>query len=241
MVPAVVTPYILHWNTRGLISKCDNFKHFMSTLIPLIASIQETHFNDKDEYNFMVPGYSLLTNNINCQPRRGGVALYISDRLIHRQIKLSTTLNATAAEIFINNKTVVVISAYLPPDGQSPTGDLHVLLNHLSSRGPIILLSDVNAHHPLWGSNSVSSRGRELESLFDNLDLVSLNDGSPMYQSPSYNSFSCIDVCVVSAPIATWFQFSSDTDPYFSDHLPIRLYFTFSQPMLRLLESLPGQ
>ena len=75
-------------------------------------------------------------------------------------------------------------------------------------------------------------RGRELESLLDDLDLVCLNDGSPTFQSSSYNSFSSIDLGVVSASIATWFQFSADTDPYFSDHFPIRLHFTFSQSIL---------
>ena len=93
---------ILHWNVRGLISKCQEFKHSLFQLCPLIASIQETHFRDNDQYNFLVPGYSLLTNNINNEHRSGGVALYIADSIIHRSLPLKTSMNAVAAEVILN-------------------------------------------------------------------------------------------------------------------------------------------
>ena len=112
---------ILHWNVRGLISKCHEFKHTLSRFRPLIASIQETHFHDKDPYNFYVPGYSLLTNNINSLHRSGGVALYIADSLIHRKISIDTDLNAVVAEVILNNKPILVASVYIPPEGPPST------------------------------------------------------------------------------------------------------------------------
>ena len=58
---------------------------------------------------------------------------------------------------------------------------------------------------------------------------MSLNDGSPTYLSASYQTSSAIDIAVVPPCLATWFQFTVDDDPHFSDHFPIKLHLTFNQ------------
>ena len=102
---------------RGLISKCQEFKHVFSR--PLIRSIQETPFKDQDKYNFNISDYSLITNNVDSLHRKGGVALYISDSLIHRAFPIDSEINAVAAEVVINYKTILVVSVYVPPDRHS--------------------------------------------------------------------------------------------------------------------------
>ena len=224
---------ILHWNVRGLISKCHEFKHTLSRFRPLIASIQETHFHDKDQYNFYVPGYSLLTNNINSLHRSGGVALYIADSLIHRKISIDTDLNAVVAEVILNNKPILVASVYIPPDRSSfDSESLRSFLEQSMRNGPLLLLGDLNAHHQLWGNDGNSPRGRALESIFDDLELICLNDGSFTFISSSNGARSAIDLVVSSPQLVTWFQFTVDSDPGFSDHFPIVLHLTFSQTLL---------
>ena len=107
--------FFVHWNVRGLISKCAEFKHCFTSLNPLIASIQETHFRDDDVYNFAMPNFPLFTNNFNSETRKGGVALYVSDSLVHCCFPLSSPLNVVAAEVIVNSKKVIFISLYIPP------------------------------------------------------------------------------------------------------------------------------
>lgn len=224
---------IIHWNVRGLISKSHEFKKTFADISPLIASIQETHFRDNDHYNFSIPGYSLLTNNINASFRRGGVALYISDALIHRELQIKTPLNAVAAEVMFNNRIIIVVSLYIPPyRDHFDAAQLRTLLTHLLRKGPLLLVGDLNAHHPLWGSETTSSRGSEVETIFSDLDLICLNDGSPTFLSASSQTFSSIDLASCSPEIASWFQFCADDNNHFSDHYPIRLFTTFTQWLL---------
>ena len=224
---------VLHWNVRGLISKCQEFKHTFSLFHPLIGSIQETHFKDTDQYNFSISGYSLFTNNINSLHRKGGVALYISDSLIHRAIQIDTELNAVAAEVIINDKPILVASVYIPPDRSSfDSIKLRAFLDKLLNKGPLLLLGDLNAHHQIWGSESNSSRGSEVDAIFNDLDLICLNDGTHTFLSSSNGSRSAIDLAVSSPSLSTWFQFTVHDDPIFSDHFPIMLHFTFSQVLL---------
>ena len=98
--------------------------------------------------------------------------------------------------------------------------------------GPLLLLGDLNAHHQLWGNDGNSPRGRALESIFDDLELICLNDGSFTFISSSNGARSAIDLVVSSPQLVTWFQFTVDSDPGFSDHFPIVLHLTFSQTLL---------
>ena len=230
---SAISQSILHWNVRGLISKCQEFKHVFSRFRPLIGSIQETHFRDQDQYNFNIPGYSLLTNNTNTLQRAGGVALYINDTLIHRSISIDSEMNAVAAEVILNNKPIIVASVYIPPNRSSfDSKHFHALLNQLLNKGPLLLLGDFNAHHQFWGSAQNSARGSELDTLFTDLDLICINDGTRTFLSSSYGTSSAIDLVVLSPQMATWFQFTVDDDPGFSDHFPIVLHLTFAQPLL---------
>ena len=145
--------FILHWNVRGLISKCAEFKHCLTSLAPLLGSIQETHFRDDDIYNFSIQNYYLFTQNINSETRKGGVALYVSDSLVHRSFHVSSALDVVAAEVILNGKSITFISLYIPPgDDNFKIDDLRQLFNDVSVQGPFILLGDVNAHHSSWGS-----------------------------------------------------------------------------------------
>ena len=82
----------------------------------LIAAIQETYFLDSDTYNytFTLRGYSLYCDNVNSQPRRGGSALCISNKLIHNQTKYNSP-KYVAATVKIAQREVIVVSIHLSP------------------------------------------------------------------------------------------------------------------------------
>ena len=225
MSAQVANSVLLHWNVRGLISKGSEFKRLFSTYSPLVASIQETHFRDDDLYKFHIPNYSLFSNNINSGSRRGGVALYISDSLVHRSLALSTYLNAVAVEVMLNGKKINIVSLYIPPgEDNFSISDVRSLFVEILAHGPFVLLGDLNAHHPLWGSTHESGRGTEIDALLTDFNLVCLNDGSPTYLSSTYRTFSSIDLAIVTPFLASWFQFTVEDDPQFSDHFPFKLH-----------------
>ena len=64
---------------------------------------------------FTLRNYCLYCDNINIHPRRGGSALYISNKLIHNQIKYNSPLNYVAATVKIAQRDVNVVSIDLSP------------------------------------------------------------------------------------------------------------------------------
>ena len=175
----------------------------------MIGSFQETHFKDQDQHNFNIAGYSLYTNNVNSFHRKGVVALYISDSLIHRAVPIDTEINAVAAEVIINNKPILIASVYIPPDRHSfHSENLRTLINKLLRRGPLLLMGDLNAHHQLWGCENNSARGSEVDAIFNDFELICLNDGSHTFLSSSNGTRSAIDLAASSPSLSAWFQFT---------------------------------
>ncbi|MEM7299022.1 MAG: endonuclease/exonuclease/phosphatase family protein, partial [Bacteroidota bacterium] len=226
---------ILQWNVGGLISHCAEFKNVMLHESPLVAAIQETHLRDADVYNFSIKGYTMYQNNIHSDSRKGGAALYVSNLLPQRRINLQTPLNAVAAHLKIGRLNFIAVSIYLPPhDSQVTLTNLNNLVTQLSP-SPGMLLGDFNAHHTMWGSQSVSTRGHIIENFLESNSLCFLNDCSPTFQSRSHRSLSAIDLTLVSAHLAQHFQWSVSSDPLFSDHFPISICI----PSLTCLPSVP--
>ena len=62
---------------------------------------------------------------------------------------------------------------------------------------PLIVGMDSNAHSSMWGAEDTNDRGRELEEIFFELDLVVLNQGSE-YTFDTGNRKSIIDVTVAN-------------------------------------------
>ena len=62
---------------------------------------------------------------------------------------------------------------------------------------PLIVGMDSNAHSSMWGAEDTNDRGRELEEVFFELDLVVLNQGSE-YTFDTGNRKSIIDVTVAN-------------------------------------------
>ena len=223
--------FILQWNTGGLISHLSEFKQHLRKSAPLVAALQETHFRDNDIYNFTVPGYSLYQNNVISDHRQGGVALYISNSILHHEVKLATTLNAVAVQVNIFHCEILIVSLYLPPNSPFVTASkIENLLNQMPNN--CLILGDFNAHSPLWGSQRLSQRGSQVEALLNKHALVCMNDGSPTFMSFSYRSTSAIDLSIASPRLAPKFKWTVTSDPLFSDHFPIHLLLTCNTPKL---------
>ena len=215
--------FLLQWNTRSLlpVPHWGEFKNYMLNKKPLVAAIQETHFIDSDaiNYNYNIKGYSLYTDNVNETPRRGGSALYISNKLLHHQIPLRTTLNAVGAKIKIAQLDLTVVSLYLSPT--TPVPPVSQLLSQLPT--PFLVLGDFNAHHRTWGCHNTYTRGTQLLNILDDLDLTHLSTLTPTHITTQNGevTHSVIDLAITDPRTATLYTQQVADDPLFSDHYPI--------------------
>ena len=79
------------------------------------------------------------------------------------------------------NEDFVFCSAYLPYDGRDSTPGKVVsdLTQFCSDSGlPLIIGSDTNAHHTLWGSSNINDRGLKLAEFLANTNLEIINKGT---------------------------------------------------------------
>lgn len=101
------------------------------------------------------------------------------------------------------------------------TTELENIISNLNS--PFVLVGDFNAHSDTWGSSKNNRRGKDISDLLDLKNLIVLNNGSHTHFSPSYNTFSCIDLTISTASIASKFVWKVVNDLHGSDHFPISL------------------
>lgn len=106
---------MLHWNSNG-ISNFSNQKQFEILLESKgihIASLNETFFKSNHKPYFT--NYFIYRND-RIQTVGGGVALLIHKTIAHTILPLTKTtlIESISAEIVINNRKIVVTSAYSP-------------------------------------------------------------------------------------------------------------------------------
>lgn len=111
-------------------------------------------------------------------------------------VALSKSLNAillpqfcdrdlTVIQIKLESKgnpvKVIMASAYLPYDSRTapPSNLLEELVNHCKAGSiPLIVGCDANAHHTVWGSSNINSRGTHLLEFIVSKNMEILNKGS---------------------------------------------------------------
>ena len=222
--------FLLQWNTGSLVSHWGEFKNYILNKNPLVAAIQETRFLDSDDvnYNFKIRNYSLYASNINLTPRRGGSALYISNKLLHHEIKLQTPLNVVGVKIKIAQIDLSVLSVYLSPNHPIPPNQIHDLFSQISQ--PCIIMGDFNAHHVTWGCATTNQRGTQLFNVINALDLMPINNRVPTHRHihNSEVTHSVIDLAITDTNTATLFTQHVGADTFFSDHYPI--HYTLNVP-----------
>ena len=220
------TEFLLQWNTSSLVSHWTEFREYMTNKKPLIAAIQETRFLDSDEqnYNFNLFGYSLYTHNINSNPRRGGCALYVSNKILHHQVQFNSTLNYVAINAKIIQRDITFISIYLSPSQNISEQEIDNLFTQIPN--PCFMMGDYNSHHPAWGCTSTNNRGNTLHRLIDEHNLTYLNNQTPTHITMRNGTaiYSAIDLALTTPNIAPLFSFHVQPDPLFSDHYPIHIH-----------------
>ena len=214
---------ILQWNIQGIKAKyVAGLSLLLASIDPSVICLQETKLNrktcDKSPGN-SIPGYIAhhhfhQDGEIAC----GGSSIYIKNNILHRNIKLNTTLQAIACRINFK-KPLTICSIYLPPNSNVDSSQLYDLIDQLPT--PFYLLGDFNAHNPLWGSDSINPKGRIVEDILFKSNLALLNDGSPTHFDTRSGGRSMIDLTICTPDLSAKSQWSVIDDLHQSDHFPI--------------------
>lgn len=149
----------------------------------------------------------------------GGVLIACRQDITATRIDIVSNFECVSCSIQLQNKTISVGSLYLPPSNRLNTTDFKALVQQLPA--PRFLLGDFNAHNHQWGSSFNDSRSQALLSIFDDLDMATLNTGAVTRIACPPHPGSSIDLSVCTANIALDCEWNVLDHTYGSDHLPI--------------------
>jgi len=213
---------ITQWNCQGLQSKKEDLIQIINNYKPSAFALQETMLNG----NFSLPGYTTYNKPGHFNRKaHGGSAIIIHSSIPHKQLQLQLFQLQAIAIIASLNSPIILCSMYIPPSHKIDKQELTSLIQQLkSTKLPILIMGDFNAHHTSWGSSRSSQRGNQLLQFFDEHSLHVHNTGEPTHIS--YMSESCIDLTVSTlnlVPSVTWCAMEST---YGSDHYVIKVTLT---------------
>lgn len=209
---------LLQWNCRGCIHHSCELKMILAKYTPFCVCLQETHFRPNQPYS--LKGYQIFRKDVIPDRRaQGGVAIFMRQEVHCINIPLNTALQAVAVRISVPF-IVTVCNLYLP-EFNWQLRDLEDLILQLPS--PFLLLGDFNAHSPLWGPDSLDTRGRLIEQFLDNSGSALLNTGAVTRFNARSNTFSAIDLTIVSPQLAPRLLWKPLDHLYGSDHFPITI------------------
>ncbi|KAJ3617666.1 hypothetical protein MTP99_006764 [Tenebrio molitor] len=134
-------------------------------------------------------------------------------------------LEAVAANFYINNSTIVIISYYNRPNDKVSTP----LLRYAAQLNHAIVLGDFNARHTDFGDTLSNPNGRLLNSLLTALPLCRMHNSNPTFIS--HQGSSIPDHILITENL------TPSINPYCnigttvtSDHLPLTTHFLFDGP-----------
>jgi len=209
---------IVQWNVGGMSNKKKEIIELINTYKANIVALQETMLSN--DYLIKIPKYNVVAKEGTFNYRQhGGVAIYIHGDIPFQEINLDTPIQAVAVTVQLRIK-VTLCNIYSPPSADSLTSDnIKALYDQLPK--PCILLGDFNAHSQRWGCTSTNQRGRIIEQLIDQTNLVMLNNGAPTH--PNLTNDSAIDLSMCSANVSQYFEWNTTPSVLDSDHLPITI------------------
>lgn len=189
-----------------------------------IALIQEPWIRSGHIRGLSNLGGKLLVTTDHDHPRS---CIYISGNLEAQLLNDFCCRDVSAARLTVQRgatvMAIVFASVYMPEAEEPPPHDLVRLVTHCEGSGDeVVIGTDANAHHPLWGMETQNARGKALVDYLFTTNLSLLNTGS----EPTFvtrRSRTIIDLTLATdgaAELTTGWQVSEEASC--SDHRWIR-------------------
>lgn len=210
---------IIQWNINGFVKKLNNIQILNHKYNPLLLCLQETNLNDT--YTPFLKNYKLYhSNRTNCGRASGGVAILARTDYPTSQIQLKSNLEAIAITIQLESN-ITICNLYIPNQKPFSSLDIENIIQQLPH--PFLLVGDFNSHSENWGSERTDLRGKEINKILENDNIVLLNNGDHTRLNPANGLFSTIDLSLSSPPLAQRISWTTLAEIYDSDHIPIKM------------------
>jgi len=133
-------------------------------------------------------------------PGHGGELLtMVKSGLSYSRLPNPTSLGALVIKVGLQTRSVIIVNVYHSLRISFDEADYRQLMKEYSQDA--IILGDLDAYSPLFAANSTDTRGRALEELIEENNLVVLNTGVGTHVL-SDGSTSHLDVAMASSNIA---------------------------------------
>ena len=117
-----------------------------------------------------------------------------------RELKQFTTPDQVAIHIKHKYREIIFASTYMDITHDIPPTQSIPLINYANNNKlPLIIGSDTNAQHTLWGNRECNKRGEDLIDLFNSLGLSWANKGSTPTFINSRGHESIIDLTITNS------------------------------------------
>src|SRR5699024_6254232 len=94
-------------------------------------------------------------NRANCQIASGGVAIFIKDNLVSKQLPVISDLQVVAAKVLYSGQKISIANMYLPPNTEIDQQELRNIVNQIPSPQIILLLVSIPSHPFLTTSRTI--------------------------------------------------------------------------------------
>lgn len=213
---------IIQWNINRFYKKLDELKMLISEISPEIICLQETNFTNSNTGN--IPNYSRFSKYRTSGLRAsGGVATYVKSIYPSKKISISTHLEAITVTVKLIGIEVNICNIYLPNQQTFSENDLENIIKQLPK--PFIITGDFNSHNVRWGSLKTDNRGKEIDKILENDNLVLLNSMEPTHINSYNGNLSNIDLTFANASLSQRLDWSVLNNITSSDHFPIVIQF----------------
>lgn len=212
------TKNIIQWNLNGFHNKIDEIKLIINQHNPIAICIQETNIK-KDDSLPNIKNYTIAFKNRNVYNRAsGGVGILVHTAYPWEKIPIISHLEVVAVTITLEYKTTLC-NIYLPNQTPLKNEDITDIIKQLPH--PFILVGDFNSHNLIWGSQKTDARGKEVEKILEDDNIVLLNKGDQTRLNPINGNFSAIDLSFSTVTLAQRLNWQVLPEINSSDHLPI--------------------
>jgi exonuclease III/ribonuclease HI len=207
---------ILQWNVRGFKNEIKNELEILLKNENLgIICLQETKTRVAPKFK----DFQIFFKNTRAESvAKGGVMTAIESHIYAEEIPLNTNICAVAVRVAWPEE-FVICNVYQPPKTQHRKREWGHLLNQLGEK--FLILGDFNSKSILWGAQNACNKGKILEELIDERDLIVLNDGNPTFFSFATKTETHIDVTLKTNNFENSMNWKIKKDPLSSDHYPI--------------------
>src|SRR3982751_4312396 len=208
--------HIMHWNCCGLRSKFLETDEFLRSLKAKILVVNETKLDPV--VNFQFKNYEKVAIN-NSPSKAWGTAVFVHYKLSMKVLYMHSgpSFEAILIRCTLGGQPRDILGVYWPGTYQGDIADWRKILKLV--KHPLIMVGDFNAHHQgLFNSPHTDNRGRVVEQLMDEFQLVKVSHGNT-YKRP-HQAGSELDVALVSHTLVGNVNWNLYTESLGSDHTP---------------------